>query len=130
MNWPCIPDLFDNDPLPSNYSTPAVVEVFSTITSPVFSEFVIVVGRRASVYLPREVWLFETLRMMSEARPFKLTFLLEVSDLYQEEGRRELVEALDSVTAKGFLDFLDSPPTIRRVPYPQQDDDMSSPDFD
>lgn len=52
----------------------------------------------------------ETLRTMNGVRPFKLVFLLE--DRYLEGL---LTEALDSMTAKGFLDFLDSPPTIRHA---------------
>jgi len=53
--------------------------------------------------------------MMNVLKPFTLVFLLEVSDFYQGKVQRELAEALDSVTAKGLLDFLDSPPTVRRV---------------
>jgi len=56
--------------------------------------------------------------MMNELRPFDLVFLLEVLDFRQ--AQRELLETLDLVTAKGLLDFLDSPPTIRVL-------DMSSP---
>ena len=90
------------------------MQVFSTITSHVFSELVIVL-EGDSTRLPKEVTLFEVLRAMNGIRPFKLVFLLELPDCLQEEAGRKLVEALDSVTAKGFLDFLDSPPTIRRT---------------
>ena len=91
------------------------MEVFSTITSPVFSELVIVLTERTTVvHLPWERALFELLRTMSEIRPFELVFFLQVDDLDCQEGvRRDLVEGLDMVVAKGFLDFLDSPPTIR-----------------
>jgi len=91
------------DPHPS-----AVVEVFSTITSPVFSEVVVVLEGRG-VWLPREVELFKILRTMSKIRPFKLVFLLE--DPSSHPG--ELMRILDSENTSGFLDFLDSPPTIR-----------------
>ena len=90
-----------------------VLEVFSTITSPVFSELVIVLTGEHSSYLPQEVSVFETLRTMAQVRPFKLVFLLEVSDPLQREAQQELVGALDSVTARGLLDFLDSSPSIR-----------------
>ena len=90
-----------------------VMEVFSTITSPVFSEFVIVHTGATPDYLPQEVALFDALRAMDIIRPFQLVFLLEVPDVYKGKAQRELAEALDSVIAKGLLDFLDSPPTIR-----------------
>jgi len=89
------------------------MEVFSTITSPVFFELVIVLAGSDMVY-SRWKYMFETLRAMSEVRPFVLVFLLEVPDFSQgEESRRKLARALDLVTAEGLLDFLDSPPTIR-----------------
>ena len=89
------------------------MDIFSTITSPTFSELVIVHTGYAMDHLPREVALFETLRKMNEVRRFKLVFLLEVEEFW--DPRRELSKALDSVAAKGLLDFLDSPPTIRTV---------------
>ena len=98
------PDLVDHRPT-------HVMEVLSTITSPVFSELVIIPRAYPTRYLPREVTLFDTLRKMYGVRPFKLVFLLEVPDL--SDVRRELADALELVTAKGFLGFLDSQPTIR-----------------
>jgi len=97
------------------------VEVFSTITSPLFSEIVIILGSRDIPGLLSRVVLFETLRAMNRIRPFKLVFSIPVSDFFQGEMRRiflgevrrKLTEALDSVAADGLLDFLDSPPTIR-----------------
>ena len=75
-----------------------------------FSELV---NALASCHLPLPVTLFAALRRTNEFRHFKLVFLLMVEDPYVCEGRRELAEALDSVTIKELLDFLDSPPTIR-----------------
>jgi hypothetical protein len=89
------------------------MEVFSTITSPVFSELVIILGANAITELPPEVKLFETLRTMSRARPFKLVFLLVAQDLFQGEAQRRLAGTSNSVAARGLLDFLASPPTIR-----------------
>lgn len=85
---------------------------FSTVTSSVFSELVVVLWEHGIACLPSDVTLFETLRAMNEIKPFRLVFLVEVAGLYQEEGRRELKQALDLVTGKGFLDFLESPPDI------------------
>jgi hypothetical protein len=85
--------------------------MFSTITSPVFFELVIVVGADVAAYVPSDVTLFETLHTMHGVRPFKLVFLLGVMG----EGRLRLEGALDSVVAGGLLDFLDSPPTIRNA---------------
>jgi len=88
-----------------------VAKVFSTITSPVFTEFVIVLNGRYG--LPHEAELFETLDRMNTVRPFKLVFLLEVSDTLRDSARQMVTEMLDIVAARGLLDFLDSPPTVR-----------------
>jgi len=92
------------------------MEVFSTITSPTFSELVIVIGPRQSSHVHRDVSMFEMLRAMNEVRPFKLVFSLEVSDLARPGARLDLARGLEFVTAKGLLNFLDSPPTIRIAP--------------
>jgi hypothetical protein len=89
------------------------VKVFSTITSPVFSEFIIVIGVDAVAHLPSEVKLFDTLRTMNKVRSFKLVFLLMGPDWSLGDARRKLGEALGSVTARGLLDFHDGPPAIR-----------------
>jgi hypothetical protein len=89
------------------------MKIFSTITSPVFSELVILIGANAVTDSPSGDPFFETLRMMNGVRPFKLVFLLVVPDQSREEARRKLEEALGSVTARGLLDFFDSPPTVR-----------------
>jgi len=99
-----------DDSIQRNHRHTFVMEVFSTITSPVFSELVIIVGSSVA-YLPQNEIFFETLRKMHEVRPFKLVFLLEVSDRWNT--RRGLAQALNLATGKGFVDFLDSPPTIR-----------------
>jgi len=87
-----------------------VIDAFSTIRSPVFSELVVVLVR-LEIHLPWVATLFKVLHMMNEVRPFDLVFLLQVPDFL--EARRELMEVLDTVTAKGLLKFLNSPPTIR-----------------
>ena len=88
-----------------------LMRVFSTIKSPAFSELVLIHSGYGTYFIPQEVALFETLREMNKIRPFKLVFLLGISDVLDPRG--ELTEALDLVAAKGRLDFLDSQPTIR-----------------
>jgi len=75
------------------------MEIFSTITSPVFSELAIVLAGSDMVYL-RWKDMFKTLHAMNEVRPFKLVFLLEVPEFSQGEARRKLARALDSVAAE------------------------------
>jgi len=77
----------------------------------VFSELIIALMPYETC-LPWAVKFFGELRTVHEVRPFKLVFLLEIMPDYLE-ARRELAEALDSLTTKSLLDFLDSPPTIR-----------------
>lgn len=90
-----------------------VVEVFSTITSPVFSELVIV-STGSKLYHFSLSWTYiKILRTMSKVRPFKLVFLLEAPDYLQEQVRQVFARDLDFAVAEGHFDFLDSPPTIR-----------------
>ena len=71
-------------------------------------------------HLPSDGPLFQILGMMNKVRPFKLVFLLVAPSLPHEEAPQELAGALDSVTAKGLLVFLDSPPTTRSAPFHAQ----------
>jgi len=93
-----------------NRRHPFVMGVFSTIASPAFSELVVIIGGPMA-YLPQNVTFFETLRKMHEVRSFKLGFLLEVPDRWNSQ--RGLARVLNLVTAKGLVNFLDFPPTIR-----------------
>ena len=86
--------------------------MFSTITSPVFSELAVVIENPMAANLRLDLTLFETLGKMNEVRPFKLVFLTVASVFSREKVRWELAEALDFVIAEGLLDFLDSPPTM------------------
>ena len=83
------------------------MEVFSTITSPVFSELGLLIWDDEAVRLLSEVMLFETLHAMNKVRPFKLVFLLMGVALWESAG------TLDLAIERGFFDFFDSPPTIR-----------------
>ena len=82
-----------------------------------FSELAVVLAGHA-VSLRQVAKLFNTLRMMNDVRPFKLVFLLEGPSPSQWEAQQQ-EGVLKSATAKGLLDFLDSPPSVRfceRVP--------------
>ena len=84
--------------------------VFSTITSPEFSELVIFIGSSVA-YLAQNIKFFETLRRMHEVRPFKLVFLFKASDRWNTP--QGVAKAVGLVIEKGLVDFLDSPPAIR-----------------
>ena len=60
--------------------------MYSTITSPVFSRLVIVLGGSGVSYPPSEVTLFEALRVMNEVGFFKLAFLFEAEYYFREEA--------------------------------------------
>jgi len=102
------------DPSPEDGHPFSLIELFSAIRSPVFSELVIVIEGRSVNYLPLKVKLFETLRDMHKVRPFKLVFLLDTLDSH-ERVRWELERTLGLLTTNGVFGFLDSPPTIRTV---------------
>ena len=103
-----------------------VMEAFSTIASPMFSELVIISTDYPTHCLPQEAVLFNTLHKMYEVKPFKLVFLLEVSDT--SDVMQELVDALELVTMKGLLGFLNSQPTIRTMQA--EHSGWDSPNFD
>ena len=62
---------------------------------------------------------------MSQVRLLKLVFLIVDPDVFRGEAQRKLAKSLN-LTAKGFLDFLDSPPTIRCPRFPEHGWYMSS----
>ena len=96
---------------------PLFMGVFSTIASPVFSELVIIIENDVDSSSASQAGLFETLHALSGVRPFKLVFLLVGLEPFLGEVRRKFADILDSVTARGLLDFLNSPPTIRSEQY-------------
>jgi len=57
----------------------ADLEAFSNITSPVFSEFVIVLEPSQSSYVSQDSLLFGKLGAINDVKPSNLVFLLEVS---------------------------------------------------
>jgi len=90
------------------------MEIFSTITSPVFSELVVVVKGDETSDISSDFTFFEALRTMKEVRPFKLVFSFDTTTRITrgEKEQRRLAEVLDMVNAEGLLDFLDSPSII------------------
>lgn len=98
---------------PRGQRSVVVKEVFLTVKSPVFSEFVIVFGGDTVKHLPDDVELFEALREMNQARPFELVFSFRVPRANRAEVRLEFAGALELMIARGLFDFLESPPTIR-----------------
>ena len=103
---------------PRSATHDVVKGVFSTITSPVFSEFVVVVLAERFARLLFDGTVFDTLRTMHEVRPFELVFLiLHVSgSSLPQEDRRAFERDVESATAKGRLDFLISLPKVRIAP--------------
>jgi len=67
---------------------------FLSVTSPVFSKFVIIIEGDEISDLPSDVTFFETLRATKEARPPNLVFSLGALSPVQEEARRRLAGAL------------------------------------
>ena len=92
-----------------------VVDMFSTIASPVFFELIVVLWYDQFAYLPSDTRFFEILRVMSEIRPFKLVLLLQVSCSPSRERRRRFEKATELLIERELLAFLDSPVTIRVV---------------
>ena len=90
-----------------------VMDAFSTITSPVFSELVITLDTNSALRIPLVIVLCEGLRELNQVRPFKLVFSFEGPYSSPEEARHILTRCLRSATALGLLEFLNSPPTIR-----------------
>jgi hypothetical protein len=92
-----------------------VVEMFSTIASPVFFELIVVLWYDQFAYLPSDARFFEILRVMSKIRPFNLVFLLQVSCPPSGERRRRFERATELLIEKELFAFLDSPVTVRVV---------------
>ena len=94
-----------------------MMEIFSTVTSPVFSELVIVLRSDQFLRLLLDSTSFEALRMVHRVRSFKLVFLLYIYHL-PHERQRVFERALETASAGGLLNFLDSPPVVRSAKVP------------
>jgi len=84
-----------------------------TITSPAFSEVVIVLGDGAinDTWFFQH-WLFDVVRTMHEVKPFRLVFCLEVWEGVREYTVGRLKRHINAEAAEGGLDFLPCPPVI------------------
>ena len=87
------------------------MDLFSTITSSVFSEVVIVFENSDTDDLFR-CRLFIILRDMYEVKPFCLVFSLEIWEGDRECTTERLKGYIEAETAKGGLEFLLCPPAI------------------
>ena len=100
-----------------NWITPfkdadAIMQNFSTLTSPVFAELVIICWYDQFIHFLLDATSIETLRVMGTVRPFRLVFLLNVFDNLSKEVGQTLDSALRLDVTKGLFDFLDFPPVI------------------
>lgn len=94
-----------------------IVEVFSTITSPVFSELVIVLRSDLFIRFLLDPMSFDVLRMMHKVRPFKLVFLLHIYSP-PNGGEWMFERAFEPASKRGLFNFLDSPPVVRSAKIP------------
>ncbi|KAF9648102.1 hypothetical protein BDM02DRAFT_2358489 [Thelephora ganbajun] len=90
-----------------------LMDLLPTITSPTFSDVVVVLGYRdiLDVHFFQYI-LFEMLRGMHEIKPFRLVFRLEIWDSDLEETLKRLRRHIDMEEARGGLEFLSCPPVI------------------
>ena len=89
-----------------------VRETFSTITSPVFSELVIILGYDPMPSLPPGILLGEGLRELNKIRPFEWVFLC-VDPHWDIRDPGEVLASSTVFGTRGSLSFLGSPPTVR-----------------
>ena len=85
-------------------------DIFSTITSPEFSE-IILVFQRPDLCRPYHI-PFDVFREMYSKRKFRLVFCLEVLKKYRAAGLEVMRRRMDLEIAQQRLDFLASPPTL------------------
>ena len=92
-------------------NTPSLLcDITSTITSPVFSE-VILVFQRLDLYCPNHI-PFDMLRQMHSKRKFRLVFCLEAAKKYRDHGREVMLRKVSLGPTYQPLDFLTSRPTF------------------
>ena len=92
------------------YAPQLLHDIASTITSPVFSEFVLVFQRwdlDNSHHIP-----FDVFRPMYSKRKFRLVFCLEVTKSFRDKGLGVMRRRLDWEVDHQRLDFLASRPTL------------------
>ena len=92
-------------------ATQLIHDIFSTITSPVFTE-IILVFQRPDLYRPFYI-PFEMFREMHSERKFRLVFSLEVAKKYREVGVQVMRRRMAGEMGGPSLEFLGEPPTLR-----------------
>lgn len=95
----------------SEEATHLIHDIFSTITSPVFSEIILVFQRPdlyRPYYLPPDMF-----HQMHSERKFKLVFCLEVAKRHRKIGVRVMKQRLAYEVKERRLGFLGRPPTLR-----------------
>ncbi|KAF9645592.1 hypothetical protein BDM02DRAFT_3262827 [Thelephora ganbajun] len=90
--------------------THTLKELLLTITSPVFSEIVVVFSEQDVDWQP--LGLAEVLHEIYEVRKFRLAFCLETIEQVRAEDLRVLVSATQADVMVGFYDFLPCPPIV------------------
>ncbi|KAF9645693.1 hypothetical protein BDM02DRAFT_3189480 [Thelephora ganbajun] len=90
--------------------TRALKELLLTITSPVFSEIVVVFSEEEVQWPP--LGLAEALRGIYQVRAFRLAFCLETVEWVEAENLRALTSTTQADVANGFYDFLPCPPVV------------------
>lgn len=87
-----------------------VKQLLSTITSPTFSEIVVVFSESDAHWMPRG--LGEALRDMHDIKKFRVAFCLETLGGFMAPSLRELTLETKRTTALGTYDFLPCPPVV------------------
>ena len=90
-------------------------DLLSTVTSPVFSDVVIILQDTIIHTNFLQDSLFSAVRDMSKVRPFRLVFRLGKSSRDRERNRERLKSLIEAEAARGGLGPLLHPPVI--VPY-------------
>lgn len=86
-------------------------ELLPTITSPVFSEIVIIFTEKDAPFLPPP-GMVNVLREMSVIKEFCLAFCLEALELSRVSSLRALTMATQREVAEGSFDFLPRHPSV------------------
>lgn len=85
-------------------------DLLSTITSPAFSEVVVVFCEMDVRWPPRG--LNEVLREMYKIKRFRVAFCLETQEELRAQGLHQLSVGTGATVAGGAYDFLPSPPLV------------------
>lgn len=101
-----MPPTFD----PSRGYTRRIERLLSAITSPTFSEIVIIFSGR-DVYRPSET-LASIVREFCKVKKFKVAFCLETQGYSRAENLRMLTLETERAAAAGLYDFLPHPPSV------------------